>query len=323
MSVLPRRPLLLSALLAGARPALAQSWPTRPVRMLCGFVVTRANDPLQRRIAQYLTETLGQTFLIETRAGGGGNIAMDALAKSAPDGHTLLFGPIGPVITNPIMMGARLPYNAETDFAPIMRVSELPFTVAVHHSVPSDPAGFIAWLRENPEMLFSSPGVGSTGHLLGAQLSSLLGLRLQHVASRSTFNQADLMTGRLKMAWLVSSQLPPLLADGRVRAVMSTGTAREVLQPDVPTFAEAGFPQMTYNSWWALFGPRGLPADIEARLRGLISAFQKLPEIEAWMRSVGLAPVPGDAEPGAFARFLDTERERWARVIRENGINAS
>jgi tripartite-type tricarboxylate transporter receptor subunit TctC len=319
MTQLARRTLLAAPLIATTRAAGATDWPTRTVRILCGFATSGAIDALQRRIAQRLTERLGQTFVIDTRAGAGGNIATDALAKSAPDGHTLLLGPVGPVVTNPILLGARMPYNALTDFAPVMRVSQSPFVLLAHRSVPLDPAELVAWLRQNPEEPYGSPGVGSTGHLLGAQFSRMLGLRLQHVAYRS-FSPADLLEGRLRLYYGGSQTMVALADDGRARAVLVTSAERERILPNVPTFREAGFPEMTANSWWGLFGPRGLPAAIQDRLRSEILRYLAEPEMAAWMRSVGQAPVPEDLAPDVFARFVETERVRWGRVIRESGI---
>ena len=319
MTRFARRALLAAPMLAAAPAARASDWPTRTVRILCGFSFSSPNEALQRMIAQRLSERLGQSFVIDVRPGAGGNIATDALAKSAPDGHTLLLGPVGPVVTNPILLGARMPYNALTDFAPVMRVSEFPFVLVVHRSLPADPQGLVEWLRRNPEEPYGSPGVGSTGHLLGAQFSRRLGLRLEHVAYR-TFSAADLLEGRLRMTFTTSHNTPALVRDGHAHAVMLTSPERDHILRDAPTFREAGFPEMTTNSWWGLFGPRGLPAAIEARLRSEILAYLREPGMAAWMRSVGQAPVPEDAEAGVFARFIEAERVRWGRVIRESGI---
>ena len=313
---LARRALLLGPI-ALARPAAAQSvpWPDRPVRILSGFTPSGPNDAVNRRIAQSFTEVFGQPFVIDNRMGAGGNIAMDLLAKSPPDGATLCSSPAGPVVFNPIMLGPRLPYDPARDILPVTRISQFPFALFAHNSVPSGRDEFIAWLRRHPEEFFGSPGVGSTGHLLGAKMSRSLGVRLQHVAYRS-FAVADLVEGRLKLALQSVPAVVPVVAQGRARAVFVTGRARSPLLPDVPTFAEAGMPELTTLAWYGLFAPAGLPEAIAGRIRAQAGALLHSPEVSAWMRAFGLDPAT-DPAPGEFGHFLDAERDHWRRVIAE------
>ncbi len=317
MTPLARRALLALPLVPAPRAAGASDWPSRTVRILSGFGPGGGQEGVNRRITQSFSEAFGQPFVIDSRPGAGGNIAMDMLAKSPPDGYTLCTSQAGPVVINPIILGAAMPYNPVTDILPITRTSEFPFVLVAHMGVPSDLDAFLAWLRRHPDEFFSSPGVGSTGHLIGAQVSRGLGLGLQHVAYR-TFSMPDLIEGRVRLAFQTLQRMLPEVAQGKARAILVTGPARNPLLPEVPTFAEAGLPGVAARGWNGLFGPAGLPEAIAGRIRAQAAALLHAPEVASWMRSAGLEPVT-DSTTESFARFLTQEREHWRRVIAETG----
>ncbi|BBK38668.1 hypothetical protein STAQ_37460 [Allostella sp. ATCC 35155] len=314
---------LLAGLLAAPllpRPAAAGDWqPDRPIRVFRGFAPGSMGDAVMHRIADGLAPRLGQPVVIESRAGAGGNIAMDALAKSAPDGHTLALSPMGPVVTNPILMGARMPYDAERAFTPLFRISEQPLVAIVHASVPATGADFIAWLRRNPDTAFGSVGIGSTHHLVGATLSHTLGLHLRHVPYRgSSLAMTDLVAGRIPLSFDVLGGAAGAIRDGQVQAVAVTTERRSPLFPDVPTFAEIGLPQVTTSSWFGLFAPAGLPPDVARRLTDALNAVIREPVFVEWLTGLGATPVGGDS--AAFSAFLTAERIRWRALIEAAGI---
>ena len=314
---------LLAGLLAAPllpRPAAAADWqPDRPIRVFRGFAPGSMGDAVMHRVANGLAPRLGQPVVIESRPGAGGNIAMDALAKSAPDGHTLALSPMGPVVTNPILMGARMPYDAERAFTPLFRIYEQPMVAIVHPSVPSGGAAFLDWLRGNPDAAYGSVGIGSTHHLVGALLSHTLGLQLRHAPYRgSALAMTDLVAGRILFGFDGLGGAAGAIRDGQVRAVAVTSPGRVALLPDVPTFAEIGLPEILASSWIGLFAPAGLPPEIAQRLTGALDAVVREPSFVDWLAGLGAAPVGGDS--AGFAMFLASERARWRALIEAAAI---
>ncbi|WP_374447555.1 Bug family tripartite tricarboxylate transporter substrate binding protein [Stella sp.] len=323
-STIGRRRLLAGLLAApfASRPSLATAddWqPSRPIRVLRGFAPGTMGDAVMHRLAEGMTERLGQPVVIESRPGAGGNIAMDALAKSAPDGHTLGLTAMGPVVTNPILMGGRMPYDAERAFTPLFRISEQPVVAMVHLSVPAAGRDFVDWLRRHPDTAYGSVGIGSTHHLVGAMLSHALGLSLRHVPYRGApLALTDLLAGRILLSFDLIGGAAGAIRDGQVRAVAVTTERRSPLFPEVPTFAEIGLPQVAASSWLGLFAPAGLPPAVARRLTDALDAIVHEPAFAAWLAGLGATPVGGDA--AEFAAFLAAERVRWAAVIRVAGI---
>ena len=317
----PRRRFLLTGALAAARPASAQAdWrPDRPVRLLLGFPPGGSADALARRLAEPLGRLLGQPVVVENRPGAGGNIAMEALAKAQPDGHTVGLGPIGPHAINPALLGAKMPYDAARDFSPILRLVDQPNVLLAHLDLPSDPAALLAWLRANPEEPYGSPGVGTSNHFTGALLSRALGLRLQHVPYRGgAAGLADLMGGRIRLYVDNLAGALALLREGRFRAVAVSTAGRSRSAPNVPTFAEIGVAGVEVSSWQGLFGPAGLPEPALRRWNAAANEVLRDADVAAWLAENAAEPVGGTAEE--FAAFLASERARWAAAVRDTGI---
>jgi tripartite-type tricarboxylate transporter receptor subunit TctC len=324
-SVLAAPALLLAA---GAMPraqtatgAAAASWaPTRPVRLFVGFPPGGSADTGARRIADALTQPLGQPVVVENRPGAGANIAMDALAKSVPDGHTIGLSPVGPHAINPVLMGpARIPYDPERDFTPIIHVWDQPNVLAAHPSVPGEIPAFLAWLRAHPEEPIASVGAGTSNHLTGAMLSHALGLRLQHVPYRgSAAALTELMAGRIRLFVDNVTTTIPLHRDGKVRAIAVSTDRRSAALPEVPTMAEAIAPELVVSSWQGIFAPARLPEPILRRLNAELDRILRAPDMVAWMRGIGAEPVGGPPEP--FAAFVARERTRWAEIVRATGV---
>jgi tripartite-type tricarboxylate transporter receptor subunit TctC len=314
--------------LAGALPALVlagvahaqQPWaPGRPLRMLVGFPPGGAADLLARRLADSLSQSLGQPVVVENRPGAGAQLALDAAAKAAPDGLTMSLSPMGPLAVNPALTPARMPYDAGNDFTPLIHAWDQPNVIVGGPEVPQAWPDFVAWLKARPEEPYASVGLGSSNHLTGALMSRALGLNLQHVVYRgSAAALTAIMGGEIKLFVDNVTTTIPLARDGRVRAIAVTTERRSAALPDVPTFAELGLPELTVSSWQVVVGPKGMPAPVVARLNADLNRAIRTPEAVAWMRSIGAEPVGGSAED--CAAMLRRERERWARLIPSMGI---
>lgn len=314
--------------MAGLLPAVAvtsgasaqAAWqPARPMRLLVGFPPGGAADLLARRLADSLTQALGQTVVVENRPGAGAQLALDAAAKAQPDGLTISLSPMGPLAVNPALTPGRLPYNAAEDFTPLIHVWDQPNVIVAGMDVPQAWPAFVEWLRRRPEEPYASVGPGSSNHLTGALMSRALGLNLQHITYRgSAAALTAIMGGEIKLFVDNVTTTIPLARDGRVRAIAVTTATRSAALPDVPTFAELGLPELTVSSWQVVVGPKGLPPAVVARLNGELNRAIRTPEAVAWMRSLGAEPVGGTAEQAAT--MLRTERERWARLIPGMGI---
>ncbi len=304
------------ALLPVARPAAAQpSWtPSRPMRLLVGFPPGGAADILARRLADALSPALGQPVIVENRPGAGAQIAVDAVAKSPPDGTVFGLSPVGPLTVNPVLTPTRMPYDAANDFTVLAHGWDQPNVLVGTMEVPQAWPAFLAWLRARPEEPFASVGPGTSNHLTGELLSRALGLRLQHVPYRgSPAALTDIMAGRINL--FVDNVLTalPLVREGRVRALAVTTARRVDVLPDVPTMAELGLEDVTVSSWQAVIGPARMPPAIVARLSAEIDKAIRAPEMTAWMSSIGAQPVGGGAD--AAQAMVARERERWMRAI--------
>ncbi len=311
-----RRALAGLAALPFLRPALAQApWaPSRPVRLLVGFPPGGAADTVARRIAEALTPSLGQPVVVENRPGAGAQIAVDAVAKAAPDGHTIGLSPVGPLVVNPVLTPARMPYDAANDFTVLTHVWDQPNVLVGSLAVPAEGQAFLAWLRARPEEPFASVGNGSSNHLTGELLSRALGLRMQHVVYRgSPAALTEIMAGRINL--FVDNILTalPLARDGKIRALAVTTAERAQALPDVPTMAELGVPQATVSSWQVVLGPARLPPAVVERYSVELDKAIRAPEMVAWMNSIGARAIGGGA-PAAQA-MVARERARWARDI--------
>ncbi|MGG5812031.1 Bug family tripartite tricarboxylate transporter substrate binding protein [Falsiroseomonas sp. CW058] len=316
-----RRAWLGAAALALPGIARAQgAWaPTRPVRLLVGFPPGGAADLCARRLADALTGPLGQPVVVENRPGAGAHLAVDAAAKAPPDGHVMSLSPMGPLAVNPALMPARMPFDAASDFTPLVQVWDQPNVIVASRDVPQAWPDFVAWLRGRPEEPYASVGPGTSNHLTGALISRALGLNMQHVVYRgSPAALTAIMAGEIKLFVDNITTAIPLAREGRVRVIAVTTETRSAALPEVPTLKELGHPELTLSSWQVIVGPKGLPAPVVARLNAEMDRAIRAPEMAGWMRSIGAEPVGGSAE--AVAAMLARERARWARDIPALGI---
>ena len=302
-------------------PSAQPAWPERPVRVIVPFPPGSTPDIAARAVAAHLQIALGQPFVPENRAGAGGNIGTDVVAK-ATDGHTIGVSINGPLTTAPAL-NANLPYNPQRNLAPVSLLMRGAQLVLVHPDVPArDFSAFIAYARANPgRMSFGSVGAGSGGHLAMSDIMARAGIELVHVPYRG-FPEAtlDLVAGRIQAMVVIAAGVLPQVREGRVRALAVTADARIPQAPEVPTLAEAGMPDAASYAWIGLIAPAATPADRIARLSAEAQRALTDPQTKARMEAVGFEVVA--SSPEQFAAFMARESERWGGMIRRLGIRA-
>ncbi len=312
--------LIASAIsLAAAPPALAQQYPARTVRLIAHSSPGGTSDILGRLVAQKLAEALGQQVVVENRAGASGIIGVEAAAKSAPDGHTLLITQTS-IAINPSMF-ARLPYNAMRDFAPITQLVVAPNVLMVHPSVPATSVkGFIALAKAKPGSLVNgSPGQGTSPHLSAELFKIMTGITMDHVQFKGAgMAIISLLAGEIPVMFTTPPTAMPYLKAGRLRPLGVTTTTRVEALPDVPTIAEAGVPGYESVQWFGMLVPAGTPRAIIDRLHQEITRALRTPDMKERLTSLGLNTV--GSTPEEFAGYINSETEKWAKVIKTMGI---
>jgi tripartite-type tricarboxylate transporter receptor subunit TctC len=276
-------------------------------------------DVLARLIAPVMAQQLGQPVVVENRAGAGGNVGSEFVARSAPDGYTIQIGAASTHAINKELFGARLPFDPERSFTPITLLSRQPNLVLVNNRVPARTvAEFVAWGRAQPSVSYGTAGVGSTNHLTGALIGDVFGIRMELVPYRSG-GQAltDLMAGNVPVVIDNIVTAAAIALDGRARAIAVTSAERSPLLSDVPSFAESGAPDFDLVSWQALFGPAGMPAPVTARLNAAAHAALANPTVRQRLIDGGSTPAP--SSPGQLAAYMREEIPKWARLVRISG----
>jgi tripartite-type tricarboxylate transporter receptor subunit TctC len=325
MTAMPERRTALAAAAAvalGAKVARSQAaWPSRPVRMVVPFPPGGLADSVARPLAARLTTVFGQPFLVDNRPGAGGNLGAEAVAKSEPDGHTLLVGSLGPLAVNAWLFPS-LPFDPRA-FAPVSLLIETPKVVAVNPSRPwRGLEELTAAARAAPGRLSAgSAGNGSSLHIALELYKRAAGVDVIHVPYRGAAAAiTDLVGGRLDF---VIDNVPNILAQIRAGAVRPLATATEARLPqlpDVPTTAEAGLPALRFGTWFGLVAPPGTPAAVAERLAAAVDAALRDPEIGGRLAEQGA--VPGGGTPAEFGRFMEAERAKLEPVIRGSGMRA-
>ncbi|MDO9709571.1 Bug family tripartite tricarboxylate transporter substrate binding protein [Paracraurococcus lichenis] len=318
-TLLAALPLLAAPGLLRAQPA----WPSRPIRLIVPFQAGGATDVTARVIAERLGGLLGQPFVVENRAGAGGNVGADAVAKAEPDGHTLLMATIGTASINQYLY-QKLAYDPQKDLAPIALVNEVANGVIVDHRVPAQSlAELIALAKRDPGgMNYGTPGNGTSGHLCGELLKARAGIDLQHVPYRGTNGVIpELLAGRLQVAVDNLPAYLPHLASGALRLLAVTSKERWFTAPDVPTVAEAGatlgLKGFEAVAWFGLQAPAKVPRPVIDAIAGAtLQALGEAP-VQAKLQEIGSAPRP--MGPDAFARFIAAENAKWSEVVRISG----
>jgi tripartite-type tricarboxylate transporter receptor subunit TctC len=309
-----------AALPAVSRFAFAQSYPTRPVHWIVSFAAGGANDIVARIVGQYLSDHLGQQFIIENRSGAGGNVGMQSVLSSVPDGYTIAF--VGPnYAINPTLY-EKLPFNFIRDSAPVAGLIRLANVMAVHPAVPANNvAEFIAYAKANPGKInYASGGVGTSPHLSGELLKMMTGINLVHVPYRAAASAyPDLMAGQVQMLFDNIPSSIGHIRTGKVRTLGVTGAKRVAAIPDVPTIGET-VPGYEVSIWYGMAAPRGTPPEIVEKLNQAVNAVLADPKLQARLAELGGEPMP--MTPAEFGKLVAEETEKWAKVIRAANIKA-
>jgi len=308
--------LSVSTLLPGA--AIAQKYPAKPVRIVVGFAPGGATDISARAIAQKLTDKLGGSFIVDNRPGAAGNIAADIVAKSAPEGYTILMA--NATIAIPSLY-AKLPFDVTRDLAPLSLIALGPSVLAVHPSLPvKDVKGLIALAKAKPNALsFGSGGVGNSTHLAMELFAHMAGVKMVHVPYKGgSPSVVGLVIGEVQVLFTsIPSALTQINA-GKMRALGVSISKRSRALPDVPAIAEAGLPDYYAASWYGLLLPAGVPKDIVNVLAKEIETIMREPDIQEKMLKQGFEPVGNSAEE--FTKFIREEMPRWAKIVKLAGI---
>ena len=312
--------ILALSILALTAPASAQNYPDRVVRIINPFPPGGSVDITGRMLAQKLSDITGHQFIVENRAGAGGNTGAEGVAKSEPDGYTLLFTAPGPIVVNQTLYTKGLPFDPAKDFAPIAIFAFTPIVLMVNPGIPAkNVQELIAYAKSNPgKVNFGSAGMGSTPHLSGELFKSMTKTQITHVPYRGTGPAMnDLVGGHIQMFFdLLPGSLPQISA-GRVRALANAGAKRPAALPDLPTVAEQGLPGFDSSSWVVLVAPAKTPPAVLAKLREDVAKAIASPDIAAHLRQLG--SEPGTANEREVRAFLDAETKKWAEVIRVSG----
>ncbi|MDQ1079122.1 tripartite tricarboxylate transporter substrate binding protein [Pseudoroseomonas cervicalis] len=314
-----RRILLGTAALAPlARPALAQPG-GRPVTLVVPFSPGGPTDLIARRLANSLGETLGQVVVVENRAGAGGNIGAELVARSAPDGQTVLFGTSGPLAINRMLYPGQA-YDPAKDFAAIAPLGRIPNVLAVNGSVAANNVQELIALSKRERLSYGSSGNGASSHLAGALFNSMAGTRIEHIPYRGTGPALnDLLAGHIAMVFTDVLTALPHVQGGRVRALGITTLERSSVLPDLPTVAEQGLRGYDASVFFGLVVAAATPAPLRERLRAAMDRAVAQPETRGFLESQGMQIAPA-LTPEALTGLMASETERWARVIQEAGV---
>jgi tripartite-type tricarboxylate transporter receptor subunit TctC len=320
---LPRRRFLHLAAGAAALPitprvARAQAYPTRAVRIIVTFPAGSSNDLHGRLFGQWLSERLGQPFIVDNRPGGGGNLGVADAVRAQPDGHTLVLLSISHAVNANLY--DKLPYNIVRDTTPIAAVFRAAYVMVVNPSLPvKSVPEFIAYAKASKgKVNLGSQGVGSIGHLAGELFKTMTGIEMLHVPYRgSALALADVVSGQMHVQFATSTDSIPLIRAGQVRALAVSSSTRSPALPDVPTIAEH-LPGFAFESWLGFSGPPNMPPGIVEVLNREINAGLARPEVKARYDDLGLRIHAGS--PADYGKLIATDIEKWGQVIRSAGI---
>jgi tripartite-type tricarboxylate transporter receptor subunit TctC len=314
--------ILLLALTLPWGAALAQSWPSKPVRLVVPFAPGGTADTLGRLVALKLGETFKETFVVENRGGAGGVVGSELVAKAAPDGYTLVVSGVASHCIAPAM-SKNFPFDPLRDFTHIALFGGPPGVLVVYPELPvKDLKQFIAYAKaENGKLAYGSPGNGTQGHLIAEQLKQVTGIRMTHVPYRgASLAVSDLIAGHVTVTSTTLTTAATQIKAGKARALAVSSLTRVPEFPDVPTFAELGYPELTASIWFSLSGPAGIPTEIVDRLNAEVRRSLHLPDVRERLRPEGIEP--GDLDPLQFTAFVASELKRWEPIVRASGARA-
>ena len=296
-----------------------QGWPVKTVRIIVPFAPGGTADTLGRLVAQRLSESLKENFIIENRAGAGGAIGSSVVVKAVPDGYTLLVSGVAHLCILPAL-SKTLPYDPVGDFTHIALFGGPPGVLVVNPSLPvRDLREFIAYAKaEGGKLTYGSPGNGTQGHLIAEQLKQVAGIEMTHVPYKgASLAVADLIAGHLTVTSTTLTTAATQIKAGRARALAVSSAKRVPEFAEVPTFAELGYPELTASIWFSLSGPAGMAPEIVSRLNAEVRRALQAPDVRDRLRPEGIEP--GDLDPQQFTAFLASELKRWGPIVRASG----
>jgi tripartite-type tricarboxylate transporter receptor subunit TctC len=314
--------LLIAFLVAvSVATAFAQSYPSKPIRVVVPATPGGAIDLAARTIGAKLTDAWGQPVVVENRGGAAGIVGSDTVAKAAPDGYTLALVASSHAINASLY--PKLPFDTVKDFAPVILTHVVPLVLVVNQSLPAKSVKeFISYAKANPGKLsFASSGNGGAPHLSAELFKAMAGIDMLHVPYKgSTAAHPDLLSGQVLVMFDTVVAIAPHVKSGKVRALGVTTTRRSAVLPDVPPISQAGLPGYDTSTWGGVLAPGGTPMEIVAKLNGEIARILKMPDVRERMMNAG--SEPGGGTPGQFKAFIDAEMIKWAKVVKDSGAKA-
>ena len=310
---------LFAVLLAAPAFPQAQWAPSRPVRFVVPFAPGGSTDTLARTMATKLADALGQQVVVDNRSGGNGNIGMEIVANSPPDGHTLVLGYIANLAIAPSLY-QKMPYDPVKDFAPITQPASSPNVLTVHPSVQAkNLKELIALAKANPgKISFASTGVASVGHLTGELINNLAGIRMTHVPYKGSGQAVtDVLGGHVQAMFSGFSSTIAHIKSGKLRALAVTGAQRSPALSEVPTIAEQGFPGVEATAWYGVLAPTGTPKPVVTRLHDDLVKILKQPDVVQRLDGLGFEIV--GSTPEQFSAYIRSEIKKWAKVVKASG----
>jgi tripartite-type tricarboxylate transporter receptor subunit TctC len=311
------------AALAFAQGALAQGFPVRPITMVVGFAPGGGTDGVARVVAKKMGDSVGQTVIVENKAAAGGTVATHQVARSAPDGYTILLGSVGSIAVWP-HLNPKLPYDPLRDLAPITMAVEFPNVIVVNATLPVKTLPeFVAAAKAKPGTIgYGSSGVGGIGHLAGALLALTAGIDIVHVPYKGGGPaMQDLLGGQIPAMVATPVTALPHVKSGKLRALATTGAARPAMMPDVPTVAESGYPGYEATNWYAYYAPAGTPKDVLARLHKELVDALNAPDVREQLDRQGVEARPGT--PEELTKYMERELATWGKVVKAAKIQVN
>lgn len=312
-----------AALMAGGwQAATASTWPARPVTIVVSFVPGGATDLVGRLLADGLSKTFGQPFIVANRPGAAGQVGTEFVATQPADGHTLLISATGHVMAPSIQ--ASVNYKPLGSFEPISLLITMPNLLVINPALPPKTlADFLTWGKSQTSIPYGSAGTGGSTHLSGEFFRHVSGLPMSHVAYKGNGpSMADVMAGHIPAAFVDTVSIGEFVSSGRLRAIAATSAQRSKLYAEVPTMAEGGFKDYDLSNWVGLYAPAGTPADIVRKLNAEVNRIMTSPDILARMEKLG-ADSSNNLDPQQFRQFVEAEVAKWGQTIRVTGVKVN
>jgi len=313
------RAILFTALCTFMTAALAQQWPAKPLRIIVPYPPGGTSDILARALSPGLQAAFGQVVVVENKPGATGNVGADFVAKSPPDGYTLLLADIGSLAISPSVF-ATLPFDPVKDFAPVVMVAYSPHILAAHPSVPAgNVKELVAYAKANPDKLnFAVSGIGGANHLAGIDFAQRTGIKWTYIPYKGG-SQAitDVMGGQAQVLFNGMLATYPAVKEGKLKAIAVSSAKRFSAAPDIPTVAEGGVPGFETGSWQGIVAPAGTPPEVVNKLHATVTKILATPEMKDRLDKAGAEVRP--QTPAQFGAFIAAEKARWAKVVKDSG----